>query len=168
MKAIALLAFLLVFAPAAQAQVLTTADTVGRGVQGLLVSENRIFVDGVRLHLVVGQYVRGLTPSFDLYVLASGTRTDDETGASVVNQLSAGAGGNWRIGRWRGFSASVFGVVSAALTRRSQASDVLANPAVVVSRTVVEDRLALYTGVNALVPIGHRRRGWFTSPPAGS
>ncbi len=158
----------------ASAQVLTTADTLGRGAQGVLASDNHIWVDDVRLHIIVGQYVRGLSGSVDLYVLASDTRTEDEAGTAVINQFSVGAGGNWRVARFKGFSVSIFGIVSVPLTRRDQASDVLANPAVVISRTVIADRLALYSGVNALVPIGHRSRGWFTPPdtkvnvPAGA
>jgi hypothetical protein len=150
----------------ADAQILTTAETLGTAKQAVLFSENRIFVDGARLHIVVGQYVRGVTDRFDLYLVAGATRTDEETGTAVLNQAWLGAGGNWNFAEWRGFKASLFGVLSAPVTRRSQSSVVLANPSVVVSRTVVKDRLALYTGVNALVPIGHRERGWFTPPTA--
>ena len=159
---------------AADAQVLTTAETLGKGKQAVLFSENRVFVDGARLHLIVGQYVRGLTDHFDLYLVGGATRTDDEAGTSVITQFWLGAGGNWNFGQWRGFRASLFCVVSAPVTRRDQASDVLANPALVVSRTVVSNRLVLYSGLNALVPIGHRERGWFTPPdtkinvPAGA
>jgi hypothetical protein len=153
---------LLVVATAAGAQVLTTADTVGRAKNGFLFSDNHIFVDGATLHIVAAQYVRGLNDRFDLYLVAGDTRTDNDTGTDVENQAWLGAGGNWTAGRWKGFSVSVFGIVSMPINRRNQASDVLANPAVVVSRTVVEGRLALYTGINALVPIGHAERGWFT------
>jgi hypothetical protein len=163
MKHVVAIAVLFVLAGSmAEAQVLTTADTLGKGVQGVLGSDNRIFVDGARLHIIVGQYVRGLASRFDLYVVASDTRTDDETGTTVLDQFSLGAGGNWNIVRWKGFSVSLFGIVSVPLTHRDQASDVLANPALVISRVVVKDRLALYSGVNVLVPIGHRSRGWFT------
>lgn len=154
--------FTCVLCGAADAQVLTTAETLGRAKQAVLVSENRIFVDGARLHLVVGQYVRGITDRFDLYVVAGVTRTDNQPGTAVESQGWAGAGGNVALGEWKGFRASFFGVVSVPFSRRGEASEVLANPAVVVSRTIVKDRLALYTGVNALVPIGHRDRGWFT------
>jgi hypothetical protein len=149
-------------ASAAPAQVLSTADTLGRGTQSVFVSDNRIFVDGARLHILVGQYVRGLTDRVDLYLLASDTRTDDESGETVLDQASVGGGVNWRLGRWRGFGASLFGVASTPLNRRDQSCDVLANPALIVSRVVVPGRLAVYSGVNALVPIGHRSRGWFT------
>jgi hypothetical protein len=158
----------------AEAQVLTTADTLGKGTQGVLISDNRIFVDGARLHIIVGQYVRGLTNRFDLYLLAGDTRTGDEGATSVLDQLSLGVGANCTLARWNGFSVSLFGIVSVPVTRRDQASDVLVNPALVVSRTIVKDRLALYSGVNALVPVGHRSRGWFTPPntkvnvPAGA
>ena len=172
--ACALVILVLAACAPAQAQVLTTAETLGRGNAGVLLSENRIFVDGARLHLAVGQYVRGLSNRFDLYLVGGTTRTDDEAGARVLTQAWLGAGGNVALGQWNGFRASAFGVVSAPLNRRNQASVVLANPALVVSRTVVKNRLAMYTGVNALVPIGHRDRGWFTPPdtkinvPAGA
>jgi hypothetical protein len=158
----------------AEAQVLTTANTLGKGAQGALVSDNRIFVDDARLHIIVGQYVRGLTDRVDLYLLASDTRTYDEAATSVLDQFSLGVGANCTLTRWNGFSVSLFGIVSVPVTRRDQASDVLVNPALVVSRTVVKDRLALFGGVNALVPVGHRPRGWFTPPdtkvnaPAGA
>jgi len=158
-----LIAMILAFrCSAAQAQVLSTAETLGRGNQAVLVSENRIFVDGARLHLIVGQYVRGISDRADLYVVGGLTRTDDETGSQVLNQSWLGLGGNWSLAEYRQFRVSLFGVLSAPLTRRDQSSDLLANPALIVSRTVVKDRLTLYSGVNALVPIGHRERGWFT------
>jgi hypothetical protein len=165
------IAFLVAFvfasvAAVANAQVLTTADTIGRAKQGVLVSENRIFVDGVRLHIAVAQYVRGISDRFDIYLVAGVTRTDDEPATAVLNQVWLGAGGNWSVGQWKGFRASLFGLVSTPITRRDQASVILANPAVVVSRAIVKDRLALYTGVNALVPIGHPERGWFTPATA--
>jgi hypothetical protein len=165
---------LMAFCSPAEAQVLATADTLGSGKQAVLFSENRIFVDGFRLHIVVGQYARGLADHVDLYLVAGVTRTDDETATTVLNQAWLGVGGNWNVARWKGFSASIFGIVSVPVTRRDQASVVLANPALVVSRTVIPDRLALYSGVNALVPIGHRERGLFTPPdtklnvPAGA
>jgi hypothetical protein len=175
MRTAFLATFLLaVVATAAGAQVLTTADTIGRSNQGVFFSDNRIFVDGVRLHIVVGQYVRGVTDRLDIYLVAGDTRTDNERGTAVLSQAWVGAGGNWTVGRWRGFSVSLFGIVSTPISRRGEASVVLANPAVVVSRTVIKDRLALYTGINALVPIGHAERGWFTPPtthvnvPAGA
>jgi hypothetical protein len=170
----ALLVLVLGACTTAHAQVLTTAETLGRGNAGVLLSENRIFVDGARLHLMVGQYVRGLSGRFDLYLVAGTTRTDDEAGVSVLTQAWLGAGGNLGLGQWNGFRASLFGVVSAPVNRRDQASVLLANPALVVSRTVVKNRLVMYTGVNALVPIGYRARGWFTPPdtkvnvPAGA
>ncbi len=161
-------------APGAGAQVLSTADTLGQGAQSVFVSENRIFVDGARLHIIVGQYVRGVRKDLDVYVLVASTRTDDEVGEIVLSQASIGGGANWKLGDWHGFSASLFGVASLPINRRNQASDVLANPAIIVSRVVIPDHLALYSGVNALVPIGHRSRGWFTPPdtkvnvPAGA
>ncbi len=149
---------------AAEAQILTTAETLGKGKSAVFFSENRIFVDGARLHIIVGQYLRGLSDHFDVYIAAGATRTDDVTATNVITQGWIGGGGNWSVGEWNGFRMSIFGIVSTPFNSRDQASDVLANPAVVISRTVVKDRLALYSGVNALVPIGHREQGWFTPP----
>jgi hypothetical protein len=162
MRCAFLLLALLLAALRTDGQVLTTADTLGRGVQSAFVSENRLFVDGARLHIVIGQYVRGVSDRVDVYVLVGHTRTDDEAGSRVDGQTWIGGGGNWRIARWKGFSASLFGVASLPLDRRSQACTVLVNPALIVSRTVVPDRLALYSGLNALVPVGNRARAWFT------
>jgi hypothetical protein len=146
----------------ASAQVLTTADTLGKGAQSVFVSENRLFIDGARLHVAIGQYVRGVTDRVDVYLLAGHTRTDDQTGTVVQGQTWIGGGGNWRVGRWQGFSVSLFGVASVPLNRRDQACRVLLNPALIVSRAVVRDRLALYTSLNAVLPVGKREQGWFT------
>jgi hypothetical protein len=163
MKTILLTALILLAScTAAGAQVLTTAETLGAGKQAVLASENRVLVDGARLHMIVGQYVRGLSNHFDLYLAAGVTRTDEDTGTRVLNQAWLGAGGNWNFAQWKGFRASFFGILSIPVTRRGQASKVLANPALVISRTLVRNRLVAYTGVNALVPIGHRDLEWFT------
>ncbi len=163
MRAAVVVALVLAFtASGASAQVLSTADTLGKGTQAIFASDNQIFVDSARIHILVGQYVRGLTDRVDLYLLASDTRTDDEAGETVLNQASVGGGVNWRLARWKGFGTSLFVVASTPLNRRDQSCDVLANPALIVSRVVIPSRLALYSGVNALVPIGHRSRGWFT------
>jgi hypothetical protein len=163
MKSLRLLLLLIGLAASpAAAQVLTTADTLGKGAQSVFVSENRLFVDGARLHVAIGQYVRGVAANVDVYVLAGHTRTTDETDTVVQGQSWVGGGGNWRVGRWQGFSVSLFGVASVPLNRRDQACRVLLNPALIVSRTVVRDRLALYTSLNAVLPLGKRERGWFT------
>lgn len=60
--------FLSVFLGHAPAQVLTTAETLGRGSQAVMLSENHLFVDGVDLNIAYAQYVRGMSKRFDLYV----------------------------------------------------------------------------------------------------
>ena len=118
--------FSLLAAEPAGAQVLSTADTLGKGTQSALASDSRIFVDGARLHIIAGQYVRGLTARLDLYLLANDTRTEDEEGAEGIDQFAVGAGGNWNCARSHGFSFSLFGVVTVPLTRRDQASRITA------------------------------------------
>ena len=59
--------------------------------------------------------------------------------------------------------AGVFGLATIPLTHRDEACQVLLNPAVIVSAPL-GTRLSVYSGVNALVPIGDRARGIFTPP----
>ena len=60
---------------------------------------------------------------------------------------------------------SLFSVASVALNRRTEACQVLLNPALVASAPL-GPRLTVYSGLNGLIPIGDRARGIFT-PPSG-
>ena len=152
-------ALLLLVAARAEAQVLTTGETLGKGKNGLLVSDNqRVPGDDIpNLNIVYAEYARGLSERFDLYV--SGGETT--TGGSTQGWL--GGGGNLRLARVRKATLSFFTVASVPLNHRDEACQVLWNPALVVS-TPVSKALTLYTGVNSLVPIGDRERGVFTPP----
>jgi hypothetical protein len=142
-----------------EAQVLTTAETLGKGKSGLLVTDN-VIVPGegiANLNIAYGQFVRGLSDRFDLYVSAGATTTEGST------QAWLGGGGNLRLARIRKVSVSFFTVASVPLNHRDEACRVLWNPAIVAS-VPVNATLSIYSGVNSLVPIGDRARGIFTPP----
>jgi hypothetical protein len=147
----------LLCARCAAAQVLTTGDTIGKGKTGMLLTENGVFVDDVRLNIAYGELVRGLSSRFDLYIAGGATTTEGETQAWV------GSGGNLHVLSFRRLSVSAYNVASVALTRRDEACDVLLNSALVASVSA-GSRVFLYSGVNSLIPIGHRARGVFTPP----
>lgn len=159
-RALAAVGVLLLAAPAA-AQVLTTADTLGRGRSGVLVTDNVIVPgDGIP-HLNIGyvELARGLSDRFDLYLSGGETTTEGST------QWWAGGGGNLRLARVGKIAVSLFAVAAIPFNHRDQACRLLLNPAIVVSAPV-SARLTLYSGVNSLVPIGERTRGIFTPPSA--
>lgn len=146
---------------ATDAQVLTIGETLGQGKAGLLLSDNVIVPgDGIpNLNVAYVMFARGLNDRFDLYLSAGGTTTD---GAA---QAFAGAGWNLRLVRIGKATISFFNVATIPLNRRDEACRVLLNPALVVSAPIGA-KLAIYSGLNALVPIGDRSRGIFTPPSA--
>lgn len=151
---------LLTTVPAA-AQVLTTGDTLGRGKSGVLFTDN-VIIPGhgiAHLNIAYAEFARGLSDRFDLYLSGGETTTE---GAS---QAWAGGGGNLRLAHVRKAAVSLFAVASVPFNRRDEACQLLLNPAIVVSGPITA-RLAVYSGVNALVPIGDRARGVFTPPSA--
>jgi len=143
----------------AQAQVLSIGETLGRGKSGLLLTDNAIVPgEGIpNLNIFYGEFARGLSDRFDVYLAFGETTTDGET------QVWTGGGGNLRLARARKVTFSLFTVASVALTRRDQACQVLWNPALIAS-TPVARQLTVYSGVNSLIPIGDRKRGIFTPP----
>jgi hypothetical protein len=159
-RAFAAVLFLLAAAPAG-AQVLSTADTLGRHKSGVLLSDNVIIPgDGIApLNIAYVEFAHGLSDRFDLYLSGGETTTEGAT------QTWAGGGGNLRLARIRRAAVSLFAVASLPLNRRDEACELLLNPAIVASAPV-SARLTLYSGVNALVPIGERARGVFTPPSA--
>jgi hypothetical protein len=146
-------------AASADAQVLATAETLGAGKSGMLLAENIIVPgDGVaNLNNAFGQFARGLSNRFDLYLAAGATTTEGSTQAWV------GGGGNLRLVRISKAAVSLFGIATVPLNRRDEACQVLLNPALIVSAPLGA-KLSVYSGVNALVPIGDRARGIFTPP----
>jgi hypothetical protein len=147
----------LCFARAVSAQILTTGETLGKNRQAIMFSGNWLFVDSDKLNIAYLQYIRGLNERFDFYLSAGGTRIYRE------NQEWVGIGGNLRLFRVEKVNVSGFNIFSVPVHRRSEASTVLLNSAIVVSRNITE-RVALYSGINSLWPIGARERGVFTPP----
>ena len=143
----------------ANAQVLTIGETLGRGKAGLLLSDNVIVPgDGIpNLNIAYGLFAKGLTDRFDLYLSAGEATTEGATQAFV------GGGWNVRLVRISKATVSFFNVATIPLTRRDEACRVLLNPALVVSAPL-GTKVVVYSGLNALVPIGDRARGIFTPP----
>jgi hypothetical protein len=150
---------LLAAAGRADAQVLSTAETLGKGKSGLLFTENVIVPgdDIANLNIAYGEFARGLADRFDLYLAAGATTTEGSTQGWI------GGGGNLRLARIGKAAVSLFGVATVPLNHRDEACLVLLNPALIVSAPLGA-KLSIYSGVNSLVPIGDRARGIFTPP----
>jgi hypothetical protein len=146
---------------AVDAQVLTIGETLGKGKSGLLVSDNVIVPgDGIpNLNIAYGEWAKGLTDRFDLYLSAGETTTEGTT------QGWLGGGGNLRLIKIQKVTVSLFSIASVALNRRNEACQVLWNPALVASAPL-GPKVTVYSGVNGLIPIGDRARGIFTPPSA--
>ncbi|MBX4191262.1 MAG: hypothetical protein KW804_00485 [Candidatus Doudnabacteria bacterium] len=121
----------------------------------MTISENHQYEDGVDLNVAYVMYARGITPRLDLYVGVG------ETNIFGQDQAWMTVGGSAKLFSVRNYSVSLFALASVPLHRFDEASTVLFNPAVVVSRAVTS-KLSLYSGVNVYVPIGARSRGPFT------
>jgi hypothetical protein len=157
---LAVAVFLLAWNPlAAGAQVLTIGETLGRGKSAVLFSDNVIFPgDGVpSLNIAYGLWARGLHRRFDLYLSAGETTTEGATQAWI------GGGGNVQLVKAGKIGVSLFNVASVPFNRRREACEVLLNSALVAS-VAVGRQAFVYSGVNSLIPIGHRARGIFTPP----
>jgi hypothetical protein len=161
LKRLALAIVLCLLPRAIEAQVLTIGETLGKGKSGLLLSDNVLVPgDGIpNLNIAYGEFARGLSDRFDLYLSTGETTTAGATQAWV------GGGGNLRLIKIQKVTVSLFGIASVALNRRDEACQVLLNPALVASAPL-GPKLTVYTGVNGLIPIGDRARGIFTPPSA--
>lgn len=146
-------------AGAAHAQVLTIGETLGKGKSGLLISDNVIVPgdDIPNLNVAYGLWAKGLHDRFDLYLSAGATTTEGTA------QAFAGGGWNLRLVRLGKAAVSFFNVATIPLNRRDEACQVLFNPALVVSAPL-GSKVFVYSGLNALVPVGDRERGIFTPP----
>jgi len=153
------IAILIIFSAAVlcQAQVLTTAETLGKGKEAITVSANQLYDSGVPLNVSYVMYARGLTSSFDLYAAVGWTHIEHQ------DQAWLGVGENAKLFSAKKFSVSLFTFASVPLHRTDQASTVFLNAAVVVSRPI-NSKLSVYSGVNTFIPIGARERGLFTPP----
>ena len=144
---------------AARAQVLTIGETLGKGKSAVLLSDNVIYPgdDIPSLNIAYGMLATGLHPRFDLYVSAGATTTEGETQGWI------GGGGNVQLVKAGKVAVSLFNVASVPFNRREEACDVLLNSALVAS-VPLGKKAFVYSGVNSLIPIGHRARGIFTPP----
>src|SRR5256885_9250682 len=89
-RALAAAALLRAAATCAGAQVLATADTLGKGKSGLLLTDN-VIVPGegiANLNIAYAEFARGMSERFDLYLSAGETTTEGSTQAWI------GGGGN--------------------------------------------------------------------------
>ena len=154
-------ALLCLWAPRAlEAQVLTTAETLGKGKAGLLLSHNVYVIgDGPNYNIAYVLWAKGLTDRYDLYLSAGESTTEGNT------QIFVGGGGNLRLFRVKKVAVSLFSVASVALNRRDEACQVLFNPALVAS-VPIGPKLTVYSGLNGLIPIGDRARGIYTPTTA--
>jgi hypothetical protein len=143
----------------AHAQVLTIGETLGHGKSALLLSDNVIYPgdDIPSLNIAYGMWATGVHRRVDIYVSAGETTTEGATQGWI------GGGGNVNVANFRTVAVSIFTVASVPFNHRSEAADVLLNSAVVAS-VPAGTKAFLYSGVNSLIPIGHRSRGIFTPP----
>jgi len=158
-RSLALAILVLLWPRHIEAQVLATGETLGRGKSALLLSDN-ILVPGSGipdLNIAFGEWAKGVSDRLDLYLIGGETTTDGDT------QFWVGGGGNLRLARVDKVSVSLFGVASVPFNHRDEACQVLLNPALVAS-VPLGAKLTVYSGLNALVPIGDRERGVFTPP----
>jgi hypothetical protein len=137
------------------AQVLNVGETLGAGKKAVFAAGNRLFIDGDELNITYVQFIYGANKRLDLYATLGGTRIFRQ------DQAWVGVGANLHLFRLEKFDVSTYNVVSFPLHRRREASTLLLNTMLVVSRSVSKN-LTLYSGVNALVPVGALDRGLFT------
>ena len=157
---LALFLTLFVLSGIANAQVLTTAVTGGKGNSALLISPNGLFPDGLNLFNGYVQYSRGLTDRFDGYA-AYGNIT-----ALGQTQHYVGVGGNLNLVNSKAvctpYDISWFNMVTVPVSRRTDASSVLWNSAIVVSFPI--GPVTAYTGINGVIPIGDVAGGKLFTP----
>lgn len=157
------LIFILSFS-VANAQVLVTGETGGKGNQAVLVSANGLTPEGLSLLNVYGQYIYGLTDRLDVGPVYGNV--------SALGRTQHYVGVGWNLAilhRSQAFvDVSFFGVVTTPLNKRGEASTVFATPALVVSRPVTVNgvSISLYSGLNTNVPAGQRSDKLFTPPEA--
>ncbi len=140
---------------------LTIGETLGKGKSAILLSDNVIYPgDGIpSLNIAYGMWARGLHQRFDVFVSGGETTTEGET------QGWMGAGGNLQLVKAGKVAVSLFNIASVPFNRRDEACDVLLNSALVAS-VPAGSRAFVYSGLNGLIPLGHRERGIFTPPGA--
>lgn len=137
------------------AQVLTTPQTVGKGKQALGFTENRATTEGASSHAPYIVGVWGLSSNLDLYVEAG------DTHAIGQDQAFGGVGGNLHLLKIKKFDFSLYGIVTTGFHRRSEASTVFADGAL-LGGYQINANWAFYTGLNTFAPIGATNNKLFT------
>ena len=138
------------------AQVISTAETSGRGKTTLLGSFNANRYAGVS---GTGGYFwggRGITDSFDVFTI------DGWSTVPRATQAWVGAGSNLRFAKLFGWDMSLYQYATTPVNRRAMASTLLYDACWINSRHV--GAVVPYIGVNAIVPIGNRNQSTFTPP----
>lgn len=165
MRLVTRLVLLIIFVAqplAARAQVLISGETGGKKNQAVLITANGLFPKGLRLFNAYVSYGYGLGKRFD-GMISYGNIT-----ALGQTQHYAGLGFNANIAkREKTFvDVSLFNILTVPLHRRKEASTLLLNSAIVVSRpvTIGQRTVTFYSGVNALIPIGAVKDKLFTPP----
>lgn len=160
MRKLVLVFLLCFFTISAHAQVLITGETGGKNGKALLISANALMPEGLNLFNAYVQFGYGLTSRFDGFVSYGNISALGQT------QHYFGVGGNLNLfkrNQEKGWAdISWFNVVSIPLHRRKEASTILLNTAVVVSRPV--GKITVYSGLNFLIPLGAVRDKLFTPP----
>jgi hypothetical protein len=160
---------LLILSGSTAAQVLTTAETLGKG-RAVTAAENHLWVDGASINGAWVEYAYALSPRFDLYLYPVWTIS---TGGQ--NQQCFGIGGNFHLFQYHRIDAALFNVWSTPLSRQKQASTVLSDVAPIVNYEFKNKKWPVpYSGLNFVFPVGATSRGPFTPPgkevnvPAGA
>ncbi len=155
MRSILVLVFVLILVSVpAVGQTLATAETAGSGKTAVVGMYDRDYA-GAWLD---GRFafVRGLSDSFDLYLLTGHTRVGGE------GQWFIAGGGNLHLLGWQGTHLAVNPMIATPVTNRNKASVAWFNPALIVSQRLVGTKLIAYAAANVVVPLGKTERGVFT------
>ncbi|MCX6797403.1 MAG: hypothetical protein NTX98_02915 [Candidatus Doudnabacteria bacterium] len=160
MKKLALLLFGL--AILASAQILTTAEPLGKGKRTAFVSSAALQVkDYTTLTSSNAQFIYGLHDRLDMYV-GGGLTT---AVGRVQKYAFLGANmGLWKNEKW--FSVSTYHVFLIPVDRHSEACGLLWLPSIVVSKNLVVKKFKLtpYSGYLLTLPLGHTDGKRFTPP----
>lgn len=139
-----------------EAQVISTAETSGKGKTTYIASLNANRYQGVNGS---GGYVwvgRGVTDRLDVFTI------DGWSTVPGATQFWVGVGSNFRFAQLAGWDMSLYQYLTTPLNRRQEASAVLYDACWINSRHV--GKAVPYVGVNAVVPIGNTHQATFTPP----
>lgn len=157
MKSFVQTVVLLFVAAVLPAQIISTAETSGRGKTTYILAPNLSSYAGSRGN---GGYIwlgHGLTDNFDFFTIDGWSTTGEAT------QFWLGLGSNTHFGKVAGVDVGLYDYVTMPVTRRREASTVFLNVALVASKHV--GPVVPYLGANANVPLGHAAEQCVFTPP---